>query len=287
MRVVRNVQKVNQGSPGIEAFNRMKYSQKRPPGSLLAVFFTGALLLLSSLASADKQAAVEDKSVLKLEVIDPYIEMGTGPGRGYPIFHVVEQGEFIEILTRRPGWYEVRARNGRTGWTPASQVARTLQPSGEPVDLPSVSYGDYLKNSWRVGFVAGPFTSGILKGSDVFSFNLGYRAWSWLGIDLEAGNLYRSDISGDFTSANLLIEPFSRWRLSPVLIVGKGSMKTSSHEARFDGIGEFDFDTYGFGLHYYLGRNLVVRSELRAYSATIDNKDERLETWQIGFNTFF
>ena len=32
-------------------------------------------------------------------VNDPYIELHTGPGRGYPIFHVTERGERIIILT--------------------------------------------------------------------------------------------------------------------------------------------------------------------------------------------
>ena len=33
------------------------------------------------------------KEPLWLEVIDPYVEMHSGPGRGYPVFYVIEQGE--------------------------------------------------------------------------------------------------------------------------------------------------------------------------------------------------
>ena len=36
------------------------------------------------------QVAYADKEYQSVQVADPYIEMHTGPGRGFPIFHVVK-----------------------------------------------------------------------------------------------------------------------------------------------------------------------------------------------------
>ena len=247
-----------------------------------------AVFSASSPALAKKDSVKDIPQTLKLEVIDPYVEIRTGPGRGYPVFHVIEQGERIEVLTRRPGWYEVRSKNGRVGWTRSREVSRTLQPSGEPADLPSVSYGDYLKNSWRIGFLAGPFSGGELQGVDSFSLNVGYRPWSWLGFDLEAGNLYGTGVKGSYKGGNFLIEPFSRWRYSPVFLLGKGSMKTGPKDSSTEGTSEdSDFETYGFGINSYVGRNFVVRTEYRIYDVVINENEERLDAWRIGFNTFF
>lgn len=234
---------------------------------------------------------------MKLEVIDPYVELHTGPGKGYPVFFVIEQGESVEVLTRRPGWYEVRAENGKIGWTSSSQISRTLQATGEPADLPEVGYGDYLKSKMRVGFTAGEFIDGELDGAETFSLGFGYRPLSWLVGEVEYGEFYGSEIRGDFYGANLLVEPYSKWMISPVVLIGGGVMSFSSQpEVVPVAIDDSDYTNYGLGLNYYLGRNFVVRMEYRSYSVSIDkaeenpdstDNNERLATWKIGFNTFF
>ena len=229
-----------------------------------------------------------EQRLLQLEVIDPFVELHTGPGRGYPVFYTIEQGETIEVLTRRTGWYELRMRDGRSGWARASQVARTLLPTGEPVDLPSVSYGDYLKNSWRAGFNAGQLSSDEVDGMDTFSFTLGYRPLSWLGLEGEVGKLYDNEIRGDYYNLNVLIEPFSQWRLSPVLILGGGTIEIESQPEltplEFE---DEDFYSYGLAANYYIGRNFLIRAGYQSYTISADNDDERLDRWNIGFNAFF
>lgn len=244
-----------------------------------------AALIFAGLVSP---CSLAGKPAVRLEVIDPYAEIRTGPGRGYPIFYVVEQGESIEVLARRPGWYEVKAQNGRIGWTSSAEISRTLQETGEPADLPEVGYGDYLKNSVRVGFTAGSFVDGELKGAETFSATLGYRPLSWLVVEAEYGKFYESDIRGDFYGANILLEPFSKWVVSPVLLIGTGvmSIDTQPELVQVD-IDDSNFNNYGLGVNYYLGRNFVVRAEYRSYTVSTEQEDERLGAWKIGFNSFF
>ena len=237
-----------------------------------------------------KENRIIKEGVMRLEVIDSYVEMHTGPGRGYPVFHVIEKGERVEVLTRRPDWYEVRAENGKVGWTAAAQLSRTLQPTGVPVDLPTVSHGDYLKNSWRVGFTAGRFiNSDDLQGADNFSVTAGYRLFNWLGAEIEGGRTYSNNISGDYYGANVMIEPFSKWRWSPYLTLGKGSISLESQPKLVPlGLDKSDYNSYGLGVSYYLGRNFMVRGEYRWYEVSADNNDTvELQEWKLGFNTFF
>lgn len=245
-------------------------------------------LALGAMWSNPALAADNEQSFLQLEVIDPYVEVHSGPGRGYPVFYVIEQGEVVDVLSRRPGWYEVRAANGRIGWTSAAQISRTLQTTGEPADLPSVSYGDYVKSQWQVGFTSGRFSRGELTDSDTFSFTLGYRPMSWMGVEAETGKLFGSDIKGEFYNFNLLVEPFSQWRVSPVLLVGRGVMEVDSQPKLVPlEIEDSYFNNYAVGLNYYVGRNFVFRGEYRWYSVSTDNNNESVAAWKIGFNTFF
>jgi len=62
------------------------------------------LLLLVLLFAASANADARARKVL---VADPFIELHTGPGRGYPIFHVVERGREVEIIKRRTDWFRV------------------------------------------------------------------------------------------------------------------------------------------------------------------------------------
>ena len=243
--------------------------------------------LIVSLCHADQNES--KKNTATLTVIDTYVEVHSGPGRGFPVFYVIEQGETIEVLTRRPGWYEIRSPNGRVGWTRASQIARTIQATGEPADLPSVSYGDYIRGSWVTGFSFGEVASGELDGFDMFSVNAGYRFLSWLGADIEAGRIFGADASGDFYAANVYLEPLSHWKLSPFVSAGLGEIKLSSQPKQVEfSTDRQDFNSYGIGGSYYLGRNFVIRGEYRWYSiSATDQSDERLGTWKLGFVTFF
>jgi hypothetical protein len=229
-----------------------------------------------------------ENTYFKTEVIDAYIELHTGPGKGYPVFYTAEQGESITIITKRTGWYEVKAQNGQTGWVKSSQIARTLLPSGEPVDLPSISYGDYLKNSFRVGFNVGKFSSGDLKGSDVFNYNIGYRPLSWLGLELENGQFYNREVKGSTQSFNLLIEPYSEWRISPVFILGRGVLKIESQpELTPLNIDDEKFNQVGLSANYYIGRNFVLHAGYQNFTVSTANNNERLKQWNIGFKAFF
>ena len=62
-------------------------------------------------------------------VAEPYIELHTGPGRGYPVFHVVDRGETITVLKRRTDWFRVRTAKGKEGWVKRAAMELTLTPA--------------------------------------------------------------------------------------------------------------------------------------------------------------
>ena len=109
-------------------------SRRTSPCWLAALVF----VLSQALTSGTAEAADEYVTV---SVADPYLEMRTGPGRGYPKFHVVDRGETVDILMRKTDWFKVRAPNGKEGWVDRNQMELTLQPSGQEFEFAAVRSG--------------------------------------------------------------------------------------------------------------------------------------------------
>ena len=84
----------------------------------VALAFFACFLSVTSLAKqteeekAAKAAAAQEK-LLQVFVSEPYLELSTGPGRGYPVFHVVEREQSVDVLHRRTDWFKVRTERRR------------------------------------------------------------------------------------------------------------------------------------------------------------------------------
>ena len=109
------------------------------------IAIVGLVLLCASAATYGKDR------LYKVVIADPYIEMHTGPGRGYPIFHVADRGETVEIHKRHTDWFRVSTERGQTGWVRADQMARTLNTDGTPTEIENPTRDDFFERRWEAG----------------------------------------------------------------------------------------------------------------------------------------
>jgi len=120
------------------------------------------LILLQCLLASFAYGA---KSYPRVQVADPYIELHTGPGRGYPIFFVVDRGDWVEILKRRTdSWFKVRTASGKEGWVTRRQMEQTLTVTGEATHFVDPGLVDFAERRWEAGAMGGRF-----KGNDVMT----------------------------------------------------------------------------------------------------------------------
>jgi uncharacterized protein YgiM (DUF1202 family) len=217
-------------------------------------------------------------------VDDPYIEMHTGPGRGYPIFYVGERGEPIELLKRRTEWFKIRTERGKEGWVHQTQLQTTLNLDGEPFDLPGLDIGDYAARRWEVGILYGDFGGAnaiSTYGSYSFTPNL-------------SGELWVTEVLGRFsdgTAANLNIVHvmYPERRASPFFTLGAGAIHTSPKATLVSTIDRTDSTAMaGFGVRTYLTRRFVFRAEYKTHVVfTSRNDNEEIREWKAGFSFFF
>ena len=245
------------------------------------------VVLLSVLAALFVSAYADpasDDALLQVKVAEPFVEVHTGPGRGYPVFHVVERDASLTLLFQRAGWIKVETLRGRVGWVPRRALTATLDGEGQPPVMTRLGHEAFLSGHWQASVMMGE-----LEGASSLSVALGYRFTE----NLTAEGMF-SRSSGDFANTtlaglNLQHQMFPRWRVSPYVLLGAGKASIEPRETlvRPENRDE-NYAVGGLGLKAYLSRGFVLRGEYRSYVLFTEENDNRnLEEWKIGFSALF
>jgi len=250
-----------------------------------SISFGIALLLiaLSINASIPKvaQAADQYKTV---SVADPFLEMHTGPGRGYPKFHVVDRGESVDSIKRRTNWFLVRTGNGKEGWVDLAQMELTLQRDGSATSFGTATQEDFTNAKWEAGLLAGDF-----GGANIISLYGSYSINPHVSVEAWGSQILGNFSNGWMGSVNVVHETWPDWRISPFFTLGTGVIHTSPKSTIVQGQDRTDqIGHAGFGLRFYAGRRFVLRAEYKSYVVfTSRDENEEVEEWKAGFAFFF
>jgi uncharacterized protein YgiM (DUF1202 family) len=228
--------------------------------------------------------AVAQDDHVRVIVDDPFIELHTGPGRGYPIFYIGERGEEVEVLKRRTEWFQVRVERGEEGWVHLEQLQRTFNLEGEQFDVPGFTFGDYRSSRWEVGALYGDF-----GGANVIATFGGFSITENLSIELNFAQALGRFSDNQMFSVNIshLMFPEKRW--SPFFTLGAGEIKTQPKATLVETLDRRDsMALAGAGIRVYLTRRFVFRSEYKTYVAFTSRDDnEEIREWKAGFSFFF
>ena len=225
-----------------------------------------------------------EQQYFEVQVSEPYIELHTGPGRGYPVFHVVERGEQVEVITRKTDWFKVRTRKGKEGWVNRTQMETTLTTSGEKTRFAEPGLGDFSNRRWEAGLLGGVF-----EGADMITVYGAYAMTPELSAELSVSQVF-SNYSNAYTGvAALVAQPFPEWRISPFFLVGTGLIYTDPNVTVVHGNNRTDqIGSVGAGLRCYLTRRFILRAEYRnSVIFQDDNDNQEINEWQAGIAFFF
>lgn len=229
-------------------------------------------------------SAWADEDANRLRIADPFIELRTGPGSGYPVFHVEERGKYIRIDTTRASWFKVITEQGVEGWVEQDQLEQTFTEAGEKFQAPEVTIGDFSARRWEMGLLGGDF-----NGATVFSVYLGYIFTPNLSAEFTYSHAIGDYSTNVLGGVGLLGQPFPKWRFSPFFTLGAGGLKTEPRLALVQSTDREDTYTYvGVGIRSYITRRFIFRAEYKNYVAfTSRDENEEVDEWKAGFAVFF
>ena len=239
------------------------------------------LLLLASLCAPALGAARE---YLQLFVTEPYLELHTGPGRGYPVFHVVPREASVDVLFRRTDWFKVRTERGVEGWASQADMLKTVLADGSPFRFPLGDRAGFTSHRWEMGIFAGQYGGATLvSGYGSVSLN------SQLALEASVGNYlgkFSNGVIGDIGFAHVILPEA---RLSPFLTIGLGLTHIEPKATLVQPSDRTEQSAYvGGGLRFYLTRRFFLRAEYKAHWIfTNRNENESADEWKLGFAFFY
>jgi hypothetical protein len=219
---------------------------------------------------------------LELVVTQPYLEMHTGPGRGYPVFYVVGRGEAVVVLYSRTDWYRVRAPRGEEGWVRRDELMQTETVSGAPAPIPP--YPDFASHRWELG--AG---YGVYNRENLVTAYADFGLTGSLDIEValqQAFGTIDNRLIGTIGIRNTVL-PESKW-FSPTIGIGTGYQRLTSiaPPAPLEASNQLAYAS--LGARGFITRRFMWRFDWRTYVVFNDlNKTEELEEWKFGLAVFF
>jgi hypothetical protein len=239
------------------------------------------LVLLGSLLTPAVGGARE---YLQLFVGQPYLELHTGPGRGYPVFHVVPRDASVDVLFRRTDWFKVRTEHGVEGWASQQDMQRMVLADGAPFTFSLGDRAGFTSHRYEMGLFAGAYGgASLVSGYASVSFN------TQLALEGAVGQFFgkfSNGVTGDVGLTHV-IAPEARW--SPFLTLGLGLVHVEPKATLVQAANRTEQTAYvGGGVRYYLTRRFFVRGEYKAhYIFTKRNQNQEADEWKLGFAFFF
>jgi hypothetical protein len=232
---------------------------------------------------AAKEAAAQEK-LLQVFVSEPYLELSTGPGRGYPVFHVVEREQSVDVLHRRTDWFKVRTEVGVEGWARAQDMRRTKLADGSPFVFNLGDRAGYTTHDWEIGIGGGDY-----GGANLIATYGSYSLTDNMKIDLSISQFLGNSSNGWKAEIGLQHVLFPEWRFSPFLTLGTGYVETSPRATIVLPLDRADQTAYaGAGARFYLTRRFFLRADYRWHTVFTSRDDnEELEEWKVVIACFF
>ena len=253
---------------------------------------TGALFIVCFLVAPYASAIKLWKSkTLEVVVSDPFINMRTGPGRGYPIFHVVEKGDTLTVLKRRTDWYKAKSREGFVGWVSRDALNGYITTDGRMLDFAQPGWDEYVNRRRELGILLSDF-----EGLEAISIYAGYHLTQNISTEARFTKAFGDFTSNELIALNILHQPFVNWRVSPFITLGTGVLRIRQDqvlvqpgsETFVTTRNEENVLTAGGGVFIYLSRRFLLRLEYNNHTIlTNQTENDEVEEWKAGFSAFF
>jgi hypothetical protein len=241
------------------------------------------ILLLQAFHPGVAEAKAKKKPQLELVVTAPFVEMHSGPGRGYPVVYVVGRDEALTVLFSRTDWFKVRSPHGDEGWVRRGDlIAHTELPDGGAAPIPP--YPEFASHRWELG--AG---YGVYNRQNLVTTYVDYSITESLDVEAVLQQALGTLDNRVIATVGLRHTFIPEWKwISPTAGIGGGYQHISDKvpPAPLETHNELAYAS--LGVRGFITRRFMWRADWRHYVVFNHlNTYEDLEEWKFGFAVFF
>ena len=239
-----------------------------------------ALLLLLQAFTIGRAHAKED--LVEVVVTRPFLEMHSGPGRGYPVTYVVGRDDTVQVLYSRTDWFKVRAPRGQEGWVRRADLAATVLASGEPAPIPP--YPDFASHRWEIG--AG---YGVFNRQNLVSAYGDFGLTDSLDVEFVIQQAFGNIDNRYVTTIGLRHTFIPEWKwFSPTAGIGTGYQYIDNKTPPAPPQTHNQMAYVSLGARGFITRRFMWRADWRKYDVfTNQNQNEEPEEWKFDLAVFF
>jgi hypothetical protein len=237
------------------------------------------LLVLQAFTLIPAQAK---ERLVEVIVTDPFIEMHSGPGRGYPVIYVVGRDDTVTILYSHTDWYKVRASKGQEGWVRRDDLARTVLASGEPA--PIAPYPDFAAHRWELG--AG---YGVFNHQNLVTTYADFGLTDSLDVEFVLQQALGTIDNRYIATIGLRHTFVPEWKwFSPTAGIGTGYQYIDNKSPPQPLERDNQMAYVSLGARGFITKRFMWRADWRKYDIfTNQNQTEEPEEWKLGLAVFF
>jgi SH3-like domain-containing protein len=244
-----------------------------------------ALVLSLLLACGPAVLHAADDTLPTLAVSEAFVDLHTGPGRGYPVFHVAARGDVVQLLLAHTSWVKLRTSTGVEGWAPRDALQGTLQAAGVAPGRFARWSDLHLRDKLEFGAAWGRFQS-----QPMLRLGLRLRLSDGIAVEAAAGQVQGVFSGTDFWHVDTCWpSPGATRRLSPFLGVGVGRFNNFPNQTL---VGATDtnanLSNATIGVRWYLTERFVLRADYSLYTAFVsDQRSQEFRAVTAGISFFF
>ena len=225
-----------------------------------------------------------DDPLPTLALSDPFVDLYTGPGRGYPVFHVAARGEQVQLLLAHTQWVKLRTASGKEGWARRDQLQGTLTAAGQGPGWLERWSDQTLHDRLAFGAAWGRFQS-----QPMLRLGARWRAGQAIGIEAAVGQVQGLYSGTDFWQLDATVDPMNDLSLSPYLAVGVGRFRNVPNASLVEpATTNANLAHAGIGVRWKFGTRYVLHADWSIYTALLSEQRSReYRALTLGLSFFF
>ncbi|NRB39110.1 MAG: SH3 domain-containing protein [Pseudomonadales bacterium] len=247
------------------------------------VLFFAFMLLLHPLTHAE-----ETDSQTKYTVTAPYLELRSGPARGYPILFTLKYHQQLQILSRKTQWLKVKTEEGDIGWIQEKQLNH-LSYQNQAIAYSGIDRQAYQKKQLEFGFYTGGVNGGANDNTPLIATSIAWQFTELYSTELTYHHMLGNNEENFLLQLDLQHTLAPEWPISPTFNIGLGQLQTKPKSTLGDAKAiESNTANFGIGFKYPIQHRFVLRGDYNKH-LIISNKNQldSVLIWKLGISIFF